>query len=112
MRCVLLDGIYKNAYINPSNVRQFAPWGGTTADTGYRINRPMGVTLAGWAGMPLALKKALGVSYKAGTRLAAPLVGGLEGLYGVTIGKGKAEAAGRDFGRLLGARNRFLGARL
>ena len=114
MVLTLLNGICKEALF-PSDRqrnRQYAAWGGTTADVGYRPNIPLALSLGGWTAAGSLAKRTLGLSSRAASRVGAPIGGGLEAVYGLTLGARKARSKGQEYGRILGRTNRFLAARL
>lgn len=100
MKCYLLEGIWKAAFVVPTGGRsQLRPWGGTTADVGSEYQG------AGVVGMAPYFIKGL-------KRTAGPIAGITELGYGLTKGVSDARKKGAKFGRELGKSNMFLAGRL
>jgi hypothetical protein len=115
MQCKLLMGIYKHAFISPSGFsgrnRQFAPWGGTTADVGHASSTSLPVSIGAWS-LGSKLGKGIGLTGKGVTAMGGLVGGAGETLYGLTRGVSQAKKKGAQFGDRLGRTNRFLAARL
>jgi len=112
MKCPLLEGVYKAAFIVPTGGRsQLRPWGGTTADVGSSYEGNMPVNIAAYT-LGGKLSKGLGMASKGITRIGGPISGIAELGYGMTKGVADARKAGAKFGKNLGRSNMFLAGRL
>jgi len=112
MKCPLLEGVYKAAFIVPTGGRsQLRPWGGTTADVGSSYEGNMPISMAGWS-LGGKLGKGLGMASKGATRIGGPIAGLAEFGYGLTKGVADARKKGARYGRELGKSNMFLAGRL
>lgn len=115
MKCRLLEGIYKSAFIIPPPTggrSQLRPWGGTTADVGSSYEGNLLASLGGYSIGGKMGKSLLGTASKGATRFGGPVAGIAELGYGLTKGVSDARKKGAKFGRELGRTNMFLAGRL
>lgn len=115
MKCCLLEGIYKSAFILPPATggrSQYRPWGGTTADVGSSYEGNILANLGGYSLGGKIGKGILGTASKGATRIGGPIAGIAELGYGLTKGVSDARKKGTEFGKNLGKSNMFLAGRL
>lgn len=115
MKCRLLEGIYKSAFILPPATggrSQLRPWGGTTADVGSSYEGNMLANIGGWSLGSKMGKNLFGTAAKGAMRFGAPVAGVAELGYGLTKGVSDARKKGAKFGKDLGRANMFLAGRL
>jgi len=111
MKCPLLKGICKAAFMMSGGRSQMKPWGGTTADIGSSYEGNMPANMTAWS-LGGKLGKGLGMASKGSTVIGGPLAGLAEFGYGMTKGVSDARKKGAKYGRELGKSNMFLAGRL